>query len=73
MSYERVSTPAFWIDYLQYLKAIGWYKYTWSWRGFDYSDVPTQPVNLHEFNPAKTLVFPTTLVRYPFCLVSRFL
>ena len=61
MSYERVSTPAFWIDYLQYLKAIGWYKYTWGWRGFDYSDVPTQPANLHEFNPAKTRPYPTKM------------
>ena len=61
MSYERVSQPAFWMDYLQYLKAMGWYKNSWSWRGFDFEDDPPQPVNLHEFNPAKTRPYPTKM------------
>ena len=59
MSYERVSTPAFWIDYLQYLKAIGWYASTKGW--YSYDDDDNIPINIHEFNPAKTRPYPSKM------------
>lgn len=61
MSYERVSTPCFWLDYIQYLKSQGIFYKTQGYYSYDSDDNPSIPINLYELNPAKTRIYPYKL------------
>ena len=54
MSYERVSTPAFWIDYQQYLKALGFFNRTWGWGNYS-GETRGRRIPLWDMNPSNMI------------------